>query len=192
MESLNSPHLDESAFLHFTSNLLDDRRWELIDGEAIRRAVQPVRHQLIAQSFERLLCKSLDRHSVKLDGLLAAGLRHPTDAYFRPIVDVAVIDGDEWRIRGSDFYFDHCFLAAEVVSAESAAMDEYRKLPRYRAFPDCNHVIAIDVDRVRLRLWSRQSDWAETIYADLGDRIELPEFGFACTVRDLYARTDLA
>ena len=45
---------------------------------------------------------------------------------------------------------------------------------------------------IAVEVWSRSNDWKGLVFRSPDDRIDLPEFGFSCAVRDLYARTDLA
>ncbi|MEE2951067.1 Endonuclease, Uma2 family (restriction endonuclease fold) [Fulvimarina manganoxydans] len=192
MEALTHLSYDEHAFIELTSPVVDDHQWELIDGIPLRRPARSIRHQMIAQNAERQLNTCSASKPDHIGALFATGLRHPNDTRFRPIADVAIVDLNEVIENGNDYYFDRCFLALEVISSDSLDLDEQIKLPRYRELPLCNHIIAADSEYFRVRHWARSRGWAETAYDRPDDLITLPEFGFSCRLKDLYARTDLA
>lgn len=192
MESVRIGTYDEAQFLAFTRKLIDDRKWELIGGEPIRREVQTLRHGSIVTSFKRLLLEALEALPGTMDVFSSADLRHPSDPKFRPVADLAIVDFDVETIDFDECFFDRCYLAAEVIDDEIASLNEEIKLRRYRELTDCSDVFSIHSSQLCARHWARSTDWAETVYTDPDDLIELPEFGFSCRLRDLYARTDLA
>jgi hypothetical protein len=50
-------------------------------------------------------------------------------------------------------------------------------------------VLIIAQEDFAVEVWSRSDDWKGRVYRSPDDRIELPEFGFSCTVADLYRGT---
>ena len=148
-------------------------------------------HSTIAENFERLLASAFSRNMPGLDVRREVGVRHPRDEFFRPVADVVVYEASELKGRDKDRFFGTCQLICEVLSPSTRHHDLVFKRRLYMEMPDCLHILFIEQDMMRARHWSRESGWAETLYTDPDDRIDLPEFGFACAVRDLYARTDL-
>ncbi|EAU41712.1 hypothetical protein FP2506_14804 [Fulvimarina pelagi HTCC2506] len=197
LERLDVAKFDEAAFVEFLENnggasgWGEGGRWELIEGLPIDMPPATIAHGIIAQNFERLLLGALISRELNLDVQREAGVRHPTDEFFRPVADLIVYDAAERQGRNKDLFFQTCQLVAEVLSPRTRHHDLLFKRRRYLELPTCKHVILIEQDEMRLRHWARSADWAETVHADPDDPIELPEFGFSCRLKDLYARTDL-
>jgi Uma2 family endonuclease len=104
---------------------------------------------------------------------------------FRAIADVAVVDSEvEDEVYGTGFHF-----AAEILSDSNTRESISRKRAIYSASPDCLHVLIIAQEDFAVEVWSRSDDWKGRVYRSPDDRIELPEFGFSCTVADLYRGT---
>jgi Uma2 family endonuclease len=197
LERRNETRFDERAFVDFLKSIegrsgWDGGRWELIDGVPIDMPPATLRHGAIARVFERLLASALSQNGLPLEATREVGVSHPSDATFRPVADVVVFDPTEEMASGGERFLKSCRLVAEVLSPSTEPYDLVFKRRRYTELPDCRHVLMIEQDRMRVRHWSFRNGWAESIYDKPDDRIELPEFGFACIVRDLYIRTDLA
>ncbi|HDZ72753.1 MAG TPA: Uma2 family endonuclease [Aurantimonas coralicida] len=185
----DAPPMDEARFLKFLEARSDDERWELIDGEPIQMMHPPsLKHQRIGSNLERLLNDALDESRPDLDAMREIGLAVPAHPGFRPQVDVAIVD----RIPTGVYFAERFYLAGEVLSDTNTRDYISTKRLRYADPPDCLHILILSQTDMAVEVWSRTNDWQGRVFRSPEDRIELPEFGFACTVRDLYARTDLA
>jgi Uma2 family endonuclease len=197
LERRKEARFDERAFVDFLRTIegrsgWDGGRWELIDGIPIDMPPATLRHGAIARVFERLLASALSQSGLPLEATREVGVSHPSDTTFRPVADIVVFDPQEELASGGQRFLKSCRLVAEVLSPSTEPYDLLFKRRRYAELPDCLHVLMIDQDRMRVRHWSRRNGWAETVHEEPDERIELPEFGFSCRLRDLYARTDLA
>ncbi|MCQ0987248.1 Uma2 family endonuclease [Jiella marina] len=197
LERVDNTKFDEKAFVDFLESIGgrsgwdEGGRWELIDGIPIDMPPTTLRHGAIARVFERLLASALSQNGLPLDATREVGLSHPNDPMFRPVADVVVFDPQEEISAGGDRFLKSCQLVAEVLSPSTEHIDLLFKRRRYTELPNCLLVMIIEQDRMRVRHWARQKDWAETVYEDPEGVIDLPQFGFSCALRDLYARTDL-
>ena len=104
---------------------------------------------------------------------------------FRAIADVAVVNFEvEDEVYGADF-----FLAAEVLSDSNTHEFISRKRAIYAAAPGCLHVLILSQKDFAVEVWSRSNGWEGRVYRSPDDLVTLPEFGFSCTVADLYRGT---
>ncbi|KQT54851.1 hypothetical protein ASG43_04720 [Aureimonas sp. Leaf454] len=177
---------DEASYLDFLARHEDvDARWELIEGIPIQMPPATMRHGRIASNLERLLSAALARAASRYDGRREAGIRHSSPD-FRPVADVAIVDPREEEDDGGDRFYDDCPLIAAVLSPSTEHYDLIWKLPRYQELAACRHVLRIAQTESCVRIFSRDAGWAETVLRDPDDRIDLPEFGFSCSLADLY------
>ena len=185
----DEPPMDEARFLKFLEARGEDERWELIDGEPIQMMHPPsLKHQRIGSNLERLLNDALDVARPDLDAMREIGVFVPGHPGFRPQVDVAVID----RVPTGIYFAERFYLAAEVLSDSNPRDFISTKRMRYADHPGCLHVLILSQTDVAVEVWSRSNNLEGLVYRSPDDRIELPEFGFSCSVSDFYARTDLA
>lgn len=197
LERRNETRFDEQTFVDFLDSLepgfgWESGRWELIDGLPIEMPPATRRHGFIAQNLERLLAAALSTAHPHLDAIREAGIRFENDPMFRPVADVIVFDVEKEASDGNDRFYETCRLIGEVMSTSTRQYDLLQKRRRYTELPDCLHVLFIEQGRLYARHWARSQGWAEAVYERPDDLIDLPEFGFACHLKDLYARTDLA
>lgn len=186
----DEPPMDEARFLKFLEARGEDERWELIEGEPIQMMHPPsLKHQIIGQNFERLLNDALEAQASKLFAIREIGLAIAHKPTFRPQADVAVIDEEH---GDNPFFAERFHLVAEVLSASNTREYISTKRLHYAEHGDCLYVLILSQTDRAVEVWSRASGWQGRVYRSPDDRIDLPEFGFSCFLRDLYARTDLA
>lgn len=178
--------LTAEQFLAFIEGRPREERWQLVDGEAFVM-MSPARfpHQRIGLNLVLLLNASLRQRSPDLVAMYEVALRVEAFPDFRAIADVAVVDSEvEDEVYGTGFHF-----AAEILSDSNTRESISRKRAIYSASPDCLHVLIIAQEDFAVEVWSRSDDWKGRVYRSPDDLIELPEFGFSCTVADLYRGT---
>jgi Uma2 family endonuclease len=178
--------LTAEEFLAFIEDRPREERWQLVDGEAfvmMSPATRP--HQMIGRNLARLLDSALERHKPDLAALQEVGIRSDEHPDFLAVADVAVVDGQvENEVYGSRYY-----LAAEILSDSNTRESISRKRLVYAASADCLHVLIISQKDFAVEVWSRSNGWKGRVYRSPEDVIDLPEFGFACRVADLYRGT---
>ncbi|MCB8838437.1 Uma2 family endonuclease [Aurantimonas sp. VKM B-3413] len=186
----DEPPMDEARFLRFLEARGEGERWELIDGEPVLMMHPPsLKHQIIGQNLERLLNDALESQGSKMFAIREIGLAVEDRPSFRPQADVAVIDDD----HGDNPYFaERFYLVAEVLSDSNTLEYVSTKRLRYTEHSGCLYVLILSQADRAVEIWSRGEGWQGRVYRSPDDRIDLPEFGFSCALRDLYARTDLA
>ena len=189
----DEPPMDEARFLKFLEGRSEDERWELIDGKPIQMMTPASKtHNRIAANLERLLNRALENAPEKLDALREVPLAPTKDIYFRAIADLAVVSLNDERTEDDRYFFGRFFLAAEVLSATNT-LDHIRlKRHRYAECAACLYVLIVAQTDVAVEVWSRVANWEGRVLRQLDDRIDLPELGFSCAVRDLYTNTDFA
>jgi len=168
----------------------DNERWELIAGVPMMMAPPTKAHQQIAGNLDYMLRGALGQHRPEWSSFQRVGLNvAPVAPDYDPEPDVVVIDTNS---PDEERYFDHFYLAAEVVSASDRKTVESKR-DVYKRHPDCRCVLVIDQRRVDVSAWlSSDAGWTERRLTALTDELVLEEFGLRCTLTDLYRGTALA
>ena len=180
--------LSTEAFRAWSETRPDEERWELLDGVPMRGDPPTKAHQRIASNVERLLndtlARSPDRAAYQCVGLNLG----PIVENYDPEPDVVIIDVEE----GSDErYADRFYLIAEVVSASDRPKVEGKR-EIYKLHGACNCILTIRQDRHEVRIdLLTGNGWTTQVLARPTDELSLPEFGFRCTLADLYRGTPL-
>jgi Uma2 family endonuclease len=180
--------LSRGEFLSFLERRAQHERWQLIDGVAVMMNPPTVRHQRIAMNLAMELNIALRRDDRNLVALVEVGLSLPGNPSFLPIADLAVVD----EAADDSSYANRFCLAAEVLSASNTREFIARKLRRYAEHPDNLHFLVFSQRKMRVEVFSCQSDWKSVVLRTPDAVLELPEFGFRCQLRDLYRGTPLA
>lgn len=178
--------LTADEFWNFIKDRPREERWQLIDGEPfLMMSPATLPHQRIGRNLARLLDDALAARRPELIALLEVGLRLEHREDFRPVADVVVVDAEvPDEVYGSRFY-----LAAEVLSPSNTHEYISRKRLLYSESPDCLYVLILSQRDFGVEVWSRADGWKGRIYRSPEDRIELPELGLSCCVRDFYRGT---
>ena len=178
--------LTAEQFLEFVGERPREERWQLVDGEPFMMMSPATRpHQMIGRNLSRLLDKALEHHRPDLAALQEVGIRSDDHPDFLAVADVAVVDAEvENEVYGTVFH-----LAAEILFDSNTRESISHKRAVYAAAPTCLHVLIISQKDFAVEVWSRADGWKGRIHRSPDDRIELAEFGFACTVEDLYRGT---
>jgi Uma2 family endonuclease len=178
--------LTAEQFLAFIEDRPREERWQLIDGEAFVM-MSPARlpHQRIGANLVKLLDPALATRRPDLVALQEVAVRLDSHPDFLAVADVAIVNFDV-----DDVVYEAGFhLAAEVLSDSNTHEFISRKRELYAEAPFCQHVLIISQKDFAVEVWSRSNDWKGRVLRSPDDLIELPEFGFACRVADLYRGT---
>ena len=183
-----APILSVASFRGWRTSRPDEERWELIEGIPMMMAPPNRRHQRIVANLESLLNVALRRHDPTLVAYHDIGVNIVSTVPYDPEPDVAVIRESE---NPDPRYADRFYLVAEVLSdSDKDVIDGKREI--YRAQPACHCVMLIRQDRPEIVMDLRTTDGWRSQVLQGSDRLAVPELGFTCTVRDVYADTALA
>jgi Uma2 family endonuclease len=168
--------------------LEEPNRWELHNGELVRRPGMTQAHNDCSFNLAGLLRDQLDRKKFRIRQQSGQASR-PTASYYIP--DVMVLPVEQVApFRGKDdvleTYGEPLPFVAEVWSRSTATYDVSSKLPEYRARGDLE-VWLVHPFRRTVTAWRRQADggYAETTYTEGVVAIEsLP--GVTISFEDLF------
>ena len=186
--SAPSSEFTVEEYLAFIATRPDQERWQLIDGVAMMMTAPTRAHQRIGSNLARQLNNYFEDHRPEYYAYQEVGLIVPEVERFRPEADVAVED----NAADYESYSDKFYLVAEVLSESNTDKDVEIKRQRYLQHPGNFHVLIISQKEPWLQVWSRRAGWQPFELTRLDDRLELPEFGFATTLRAIYAGTPVA
>jgi Uma2 family endonuclease len=178
----NAPILSVASFRTWLTSRPDEEHWELIEGVPVMMAPPNRRHQRITFNLVSLLDVALKRHDPMLAVYQDIGVNIASTVPYDPEPDVAVIREDE---NPDPRYADRFYLVAEILSeSDKGVIDSKRDI--YRAHPSCTCVLLVRQDRMEIAVDRRNPEgWSSRVLRG-DDELTLPEFGLACTVRDVY------
>ena len=175
-------------YLSFLGARPHGEHWQLIDGVAVMMNPPSLAHQVIGTNLVQRLNVALQRSRPELFAVYEVGVRIEGHESFFPEVDVAVVDKP---VDYSNFA-QRFYLTAEILSESNTSEFISLKVQRYGEHPDNLYSLIVAQREVMVEVWSRASGWKGAVLRTLDDTIDLPEFGFHCTLRDLYRGTPLA
>jgi Uma2 family endonuclease len=145
------------------------------------------RHQRIASNLETLLNVALKRHDPALAAYHDIGVNIVSTVPYDPELDVAVVREDE---NPDPRYAERFYLVSEVLSESDKGIIESKR-DIYRPHASCSCILLVRQDRVEIIVDLRTDDgWRSQVLRG-ADELNLPEFGLACPVRDVYRDTPL-
>jgi Uma2 family endonuclease len=185
----SSPKMTVDEFHAFVEGLTDDdRKWELIDGEAIVNA-SPVRlHQMIVFNIAAELNAFAEEHAASWVAIPGTNVVAPGDIYNAPEPDVLVVpagDWDSWKAMDGLAVF-------EILSPSTRSMDLRRKPPIYARSPTIADCVVIDPKAVCAVHHARGTGWQPRTIRDIDASIVLESIGVSLPLASVYHRTPLA
>jgi Uma2 family endonuclease len=165
----------------------EEERWQLIEGVAVLMTPPTYVHQRIGFNLATLLNSALSSQGLGLFAYVEGGVRAPGVANFQPTADVVVVPDDPDYLS-----YDLRFrFVAEILSPTNRRREIDLKATRYRAVESNLCLLVIDSRKLLVEMQSRVDGWVLRKLTKLEDEIVVPEFGFRCTLLDLYRRTPL-
>lgn len=180
-------NLSVDEFLTLIERRPEEERWQLIDGEAMSLPRPTLAHQRIASNLAFELNTHFRAHSPDLWACSRAGLTVPGAELFRPLADVAVVDG----IADYESYANRFYCVAEILSDSNTDKDIAVKRQRYLQHPDNQYFILIEQKRMHVEVLARAAAWQPQVLQAPDDVLQLPDFGFAVALSALYRGTPL-
>jgi Uma2 family endonuclease len=186
-----SGNMDVDQFMEFLETRPEGEHWELIEGVAVMMAPASYAHQRIASNLCNLLNSAFNAQRLDLYAYTDVGIRNTGVRNFQPEPDAVVVPG----VSGYDLCSEHYQLVAEVSSPSNTRREIDLKLRRYREAPDNLYAVVIEPREFLVEIHAKSPigsrNWEPMILARADDPIEMPEFGLACRVGDLYRGTPL-
>ena len=182
-----SGNMDVDEFMDFLETRPDEEHWELIEGVAVMMAPASPAHQWIAYNFCNILNSAFAARGLGLFACFDLGIRNIGLRNFQPEPDVVVLPGRP----GFDSYSERYRLAAEILSPSNTRREIDLKLRRYGEAPDNLYGVVINPRDFWIEIRARSRNWQPVILTTADSAIEMPEFGLACRVGDLYRGTPL-
>ena len=179
--------MDMGVFEAFLESSPRDEWWQLIDGIAVMMNPPTLVHQRIASNLQTLLNNALSESELDMYAYVDTGVRIPGVDNYQPVPDVVVVPGTP----GYETHAERFHLVAEVVSRSNTLKSIDLKLRAYQAAPHNLYALVIDQRRLSVKVRARRLDWRPATLSDPHASLELPEFGFRCTVGAFYRGTPL-
>jgi Uma2 family endonuclease len=180
--------MDVDEFMAFLETRPHGEHWELIEGVAVMMAPATYAHQRIAYNLCILLNGAFADHHLDLFAYFDVGVRTTGVRNFQPQPDVVVVPG----VAGYNLYSERYQLVAEVLSPTNARREIGMKLRLYREATDNLYAVVIEPREFLVEIHARCCNWRPQTLTQADDPIEMPEFGLACRVGDLYRGTPLS
>jgi Uma2 family endonuclease len=90
------------------------------------------------------------------------------------------------------YYRERPVLIIEVLSPETARVDQREKLLAYRTLPSLEVYVLVDQELCRLTCYRRGTNWTPEFLTAPDDLLAVPALGWSIPLRDVYERTGLA
>lgn len=90
------------------------------------------------------------------------------------------------------YYRERPVLVIEVLSPETARIDQREKFLAYRSLPALEVFALVEQNACRVTCYRRSNGWQAEALIGPDATLEVPALGWAIPLRDLYERTGLA
>ncbi len=89
------------------------------------------------------------------------------------------------------YYRERPVLIIEVLSPETARVDQREKFLAYRTLPSLEVYVLVDQASCQLTLHRRENEWQAEFITDPGASLTVPGLDWTVPLRDIYERTGL-
>jgi Uma2 family endonuclease len=165
----------------------DDRKWELINGEAIVNASPALMHQIIVANVLYELESAAQRLGASWMAVPGTAVVAPADIHNAPVPDVMIAPGSDpesWKTMDS-------LCVVEILSPSSRAMDLRRKPAIYARSPTIADYLVVDSKTARVVHHARSAGWEPRTIRDFGSSVPLESVGLSLPLAAIYRRTPL-
>lgn len=174
---------------YLAGELLSEERHEYIAGVVHAMAGASDRHNYIAHNIGGMLyvhfrgkkCEPFGS-DMKLRMEFGSGT-----VFYYPDAMVCCDPSDN-----ANYYRQHPVLIIEILSPQTARVDQREKLLAYQTLPSLEVYVIIDQDQCRLILHRRANDWQAEFLTNPADVLTVPGLGWSVPLKDIYERTGLA
>jgi Uma2 family endonuclease len=173
-----------AEFDAFTDGLLDDREFELVNGELAMMVNPTETHEQIAGNIGAPLKLAMDRRGCRT---YQSGMRvqrdHDSTARDKYLPDLLVRCG----ARENRTYVTDPIVIVEVLSPSTIDHDRGTKLPFYKDLPSVAHIVSAYSDQMRVEHYSRTQDgWRLDVLTRPEQSLALDAVEFAIDLSQIY------
>ena len=159
-----------------------DRRYELIDGEAVAMTGGTVPHNDVAVNLLMLLRPHLRARGCRINISDVKVKVAATGNYFYPDLIISCDDRD----RNAMQLLEHPTVLVEVLSPSTANNDRDKKLKNYRLLPSLREYILVNPAEIWVECYRRRNEvWICQTYGP-GDTVQFESIEFSCPIELLY------
>ena len=183
----SSPLLSPEDYL--AGELLSEERHEYIAGVVHAMAGASAVHNTISLNiygtvYNHLKGKTCQGFGSDMKLRLNFG---PDTVFYYPDAMVVCDPTDD-----ATYYRERPVLIIEVLSPQTARVDQREKFLAYRTLPSLEVYVLVDQSRCYVTLYRRATNWSPEILTDPSDFLTVPALGWSVPLRDLYERTPFA
>ena len=185
--------LASSQFLspedYLAGELLSEERHEYIAGVVHAMAGASAVHNAICHNLGGFLFQHLRGKPCQAFGSdMKLRLNFGADTVFYYPDAMVVCDPTD----DATYYRERPILIIEVLSPQTARVDQREKLLAYRTLPSLEVYVLVDQSRCHVTLYRRSTDWQPEILTDPADILTVPSLSWSIPLRDIYERTPFA
>ncbi len=182
-----SPLLTPEEYL--AGELLCEERHEFIAGEVHAMAGASAAHNTISLNLTSALHGHLRGKPCQAFGSdMKVKLNFGADTVFYYPDAMVVCDPED----DADYFRQRPVLIIEVLSPQTARVDQREKLLAYRTLPSLEVYLLVDQFQCRATLYRRSTGWLAEYLTQPSDQVTVPALGWTIPLRDIYERTGLA
>jgi Uma2 family endonuclease len=182
-----SPQLSEEEYL--AGELLSEVRHEYLAGTVHAMAGASDKHNYIAGNlFVSLHLHLRGKTCAPFNSDMKLRMEFGTGVVFY-YPDLMVCCDPEDTAR---YYRNNPVLIVEILSPQTARVDQREKFLAYRTLPSLEVYVMVDQDQCRLILHRRANDWRAEFLSDPDALLTVPGLGWSVALREIYERTGLA
>ena len=172
--------MNVEQFRAFYDTRPDGEKWELIDGELFMNATPVSYHQLIVANVISHLYEKLRSEGNKYKAMPGIGVRLSDFSSVEP--DVMIRPRDNFNGRNCE----DIVVAVEVLSPSTRRNDLKFKRESYPALASLTHYIVVSAERMEVRVYARQTGWAEAVLVKPEDTIRFDALGVTLALAQIY------
>jgi Uma2 family endonuclease len=173
-----------AEFDAFTAELIDDDKFELVNGELAMMVDPTETHEQIAANIGAPLKLAMDRRGCRTyQGGMRVQRDHDSTARDKYLPDLLVRCGP----RENRTYVTDPIVLVEVLSPSTIDHDRGTKLPFYKELPSVMHIILAYSDQMRVEHYSRTPDgWRLDVLTRPEQSLALHAVEFAIDISQIY------
>ena len=174
---------------YLAGELVSEERHEYIAGMVHAMAGASAAHNAITLNIYGTLYSHLRGKPCQAFGSdMKLRLNFGSDTVFYYPDAMVVCDPDD----DASYYRERPVLIIEVLSPQTARVDQREKLLAYRTLPSLEVYVLVDQSRSHVTIYRRDTGWNPEILTDLSAVLIVPALGWSIPLRDLYERTPFA
>ena len=174
---------------YLAGELLGEERHEYIAGVVHAMAGASSVHNAITYNLGGSLYNHLRGRDCRGFGSdMKLRLNFGADAvFYYPDVMVVCDPADD-----ATYYRERPVLIIEVLSPETARVDQREKFLAYRTLPSLEVYVLVDQSRCHVTVYRRATAWKTEILTDPAVQLTVPVLGWSVALSDIYERTPFA